>query len=147
MTGHIVTTWLLTYAAHGALFAALAAVAERTRWGAVASPRDAFWKLARVGGLVTFAPFWAHKSASPKIRVVLAGVLALALTPLVMTKIETPPAVTGDRRTRSISGQLQRGRQSCESCAPVIQLLLQHLALQPASLPECVIGILHWQFG
>jgi hypothetical protein len=37
MTEHILTTWLLTYAVHGALFAALAAVAERTCWGAVAS--------------------------------------------------------------------------------------------------------------
>ena len=41
MTEHVLTTWLLTYAVHGALFAALAAVAERTRWGAVASRRDA----------------------------------------------------------------------------------------------------------
>ena len=38
---HILTTWLLTYAAHGAMFTALAFVAERTRWGAVASRRDA----------------------------------------------------------------------------------------------------------
>jgi flagellar biosynthetic protein FliR len=48
--------------------------------------------LARVGGMVTFAPFWAHKAASPKIRVVLAFVLALALTPVLMGRIETPPA-------------------------------------------------------
>ena len=34
---HILTTWLLTYAVHGAMFTALAFVAERTRWGAVAA--------------------------------------------------------------------------------------------------------------
>ena len=53
MTEHILATWLLTYAVHGALLAALAAVAERTCWGAVASRRDAFWKLALVGGILT----------------------------------------------------------------------------------------------
>jgi flagellar biosynthetic protein FliR len=51
--------------------------------------------LARVGGLVTFAPFWSHKAAAMKIRVILAGVLALALTPVVMTKIPTPPSEIG----------------------------------------------------
>ena len=63
MTEHILTTWLLTYAVHGALFAALAAVAERTCWGAVASRRDAFWKLALVGGIVTSTLFVAAGSA------------------------------------------------------------------------------------
>src|SRR3954467_11122872 len=53
MTEHILTTWLLTYAVHGAMFTALAFVAERTRWGAVASRRDAFWKLALSVGVVT----------------------------------------------------------------------------------------------
>ncbi len=48
--------------------------------------------LARVGGLVTFAPFWSHKAANTKIRVVLAFALALALTPVLMTRIETPPS-------------------------------------------------------
>ncbi|MEZ5425406.1 MAG: flagellar biosynthetic protein FliR [Pyrinomonadaceae bacterium] len=47
--------------------------------------------LSRVGGLVTFAPFWSHKSVSPKIRLVLAAVLSFALTPLVLTKIPPPP--------------------------------------------------------
>lgn len=47
--------------------------------------------LSRVGGLVTFAPFWSNRSANGKIRVVLAGVLSLALTPVVMGKIPTPP--------------------------------------------------------
>jgi len=63
MTEHILTTWLLTYAVHGALFAALAAVAERTRWGSVASRRDAFWKLALVGGILTSTVFIVAGSA------------------------------------------------------------------------------------
>ncbi|MEP6901006.1 MAG: flagellar biosynthetic protein FliR [Actinomycetota bacterium] len=46
--------------------------------------------LARVGGLVTFAPFWSHRAANAKIRIVLAMVLALALTPVLMARIETP---------------------------------------------------------
>ncbi|MFT3742993.1 MAG: flagellar biosynthetic protein FliR [Pyrinomonadaceae bacterium] len=51
--------------------------------------------LARVGGMVTFAPFWSNKVASPKIRIVLAFVLAMALTPIILTRIETPPADLG----------------------------------------------------
>lgn len=51
--------------------------------------------LARVGGMVTFAPFWANRVTSPKIRIVLAFVMALALTPIIMTKIDTPPADLG----------------------------------------------------
>ncbi len=47
--------------------------------------------LARIGGLVTFAPFWSHHAANTKIRVILAFVLAFALTPVIMTRIETPP--------------------------------------------------------
>jgi flagellar biosynthetic protein FliR len=50
--------------------------------------------LARVGGLVTFAPFWSHRAANAKIRVVLAGLLALALTPVVGAQLETPPSET-----------------------------------------------------
>ncbi len=46
--------------------------------------------LARVGGLVTFAPFWSHQAANAKIRVVLAGILALILTPIVLPQIEPP---------------------------------------------------------
>src|SRR5215813_564136 len=82
MTEHILTTWLLTYAVHGALFAALAAVAERTRWGAVASRRDAFWKLALVGGTVTSTVFVAAGSAPAGAAVHLSpqGVIAPALT-------------------------------------------------------------------
>lgn len=48
--------------------------------------------LARVGGLVTFAPFWANQAAAPRIRVVLAMVLALALTPAVAPHMATPPS-------------------------------------------------------
>jgi len=82
MTEHILTTWLLTYAVHGALFAALAAVAERTGWGAVASRRDAFWKLALVGGIVTSTVFVAAGSAPAGAAVHLSpqGVIAPALT-------------------------------------------------------------------
>jgi flagellar biosynthetic protein FliR len=52
--------------------------------------------LARVGGLVTFAPFWGHKGASPKIRVVLAFILSIALTPALMPRIGTLPAGFGE---------------------------------------------------
>ena len=47
--------------------------------------------LARTGGLVTFAPFWGHKSVSAQIRIVLAFALALAITPLLLNRI-TPPS-------------------------------------------------------
>src|SRR5262245_34067317 len=81
MTEHILTTWVLTYAVHGALLAALAAVAERTRWGAVASRRDAFWKLALVGGIVTSTVFVAAGSApaGAAVRLSPQGVIAPAL--------------------------------------------------------------------
>jgi flagellar biosynthesis protein FliR len=51
--------------------------------------------LARIGGLVTFAPFWGHKAANAKIRVVLGIVLALALTPILISRIDTPPSDIG----------------------------------------------------
>jgi len=78
---HILTTWLLTYAAHGAMFTALAFVAERTRWGAVASRRDAFWKLALVGGVVTSTVFVAAGSApsGAAVRLSPQGAIAPAL--------------------------------------------------------------------
>lgn len=50
-----------------------------------------FVVLARVGGLVTFAPFWSSRAANAKIRTVLAVVLSIALTPVVMPRIPTPP--------------------------------------------------------
>lgn len=46
--------------------------------------------LARVGGLVSFAPFWSHKAATGKVRVILAFTLAMVITPAVMPRIETP---------------------------------------------------------
>ena len=78
---HILTTWLLTYAVHGAMFTALAFVAERTRWGAVASRRDAFWKLALVGGVVTSTVFVVAGSApsGAAVRLSLQGAIAPAL--------------------------------------------------------------------
>ncbi len=47
---------------------------------------------ARAGGLVTFAPFWGHKALSTQIRVVLALALALAITPMLISRVATPPA-------------------------------------------------------
>ena len=47
--------------------------------------------LARVGGLVTFAPFWNNQAVSPRVRIALAMVLALVLTPTVMPSMATPP--------------------------------------------------------
>ncbi len=78
---HILTTWLLTYAVHGAIFTALAFVAERTRWGAVASRRDAFWKLALVGGVVTSTLFVVAGSApsGAAVRLSPQGAIAPAL--------------------------------------------------------------------
>lgn len=54
-----------------------------------------FVVLARVGGIVTFAPFWSNKAATTNIRVVLAFVLAIALTPAIMPRIEMPPSEIG----------------------------------------------------
>ena len=48
--------------------------------------------LARVGGLVTFAPFWGHKSTAKQVRVMLALALALVLTPVVAPRLPPPPA-------------------------------------------------------
>ncbi len=81
MAEHILTTWLLTYAAHGALLTALAALAERTRWGAAASRRDALWKLALVGGIVTSVGFVAVGSApsGAAVRLSPTGVIAPAV--------------------------------------------------------------------
>lgn len=47
--------------------------------------------LARVGGVVTFAPFWNHKAVNAKIRAVLAMMIALILTPVLMPHVPTPP--------------------------------------------------------
>jgi len=50
--------------------------------------------LARMGGLVSFAPFWSHKAANSQIRIILAFVLSLALTPVLASQIETPSSET-----------------------------------------------------
>jgi flagellar biosynthesis protein FliR len=47
--------------------------------------------LARVGGMVTFAPFWSSRTSSTKVRVVLALALALVITPVVSPHLPTPP--------------------------------------------------------
>jgi len=83
MADHVFTTWLLTYAAHSALFTALAAVAERTRWGAPPSRRDALWKLALVGGILTSTLFVAAGSApsGAAVRLPQDGVIAPVVEP------------------------------------------------------------------
>lgn len=47
--------------------------------------------LARMGGLVTFAPFWSHQLVPGRARAVLALALALIVTPVVMPRLTTPP--------------------------------------------------------
>ncbi len=47
--------------------------------------------LARVGGVVTFAPFWSHKAVSVRVRSLLAMALALIVTPVVAPRLATPP--------------------------------------------------------
>jgi flagellar biosynthesis protein FliR len=47
--------------------------------------------LARVGGLVTFAPFWNHRAANTQVRAILAVATAFALTPFLLDKITPPP--------------------------------------------------------
>lgn len=47
--------------------------------------------LARVGGVVTFAPFWSNKVVTSRVRAVLAMMVALVVTPIVSTKLPTPP--------------------------------------------------------
>lgn len=48
--------------------------------------------LARVGGLVTFAPFWSHRATPAKARITLALILALVITPAVAPRLATPPS-------------------------------------------------------
>lgn len=52
--------------------------------------------LARIGGLLTFAPFFANRVTSPKIRISLALVIALALTPVLSTRVTVPDTGMGD---------------------------------------------------
>jgi flagellar biosynthetic protein FliR len=48
--------------------------------------------LARVGGLVTFAPFWGHQAVNARVRATLALALALVLTPALSARLAAPPA-------------------------------------------------------
>jgi flagellar biosynthetic protein FliR len=48
--------------------------------------------LARTGGLVTFAPFWGHQALTAQVRVVLAMVMALAITPMLVNRLPEPPS-------------------------------------------------------
>lgn len=47
--------------------------------------------LARVGGVVTFAPFWNHKAVSNNIRALLALIIAIVIAPVVGARLPTPP--------------------------------------------------------
>lgn len=47
--------------------------------------------LARVGGLVTFAPFWGHQAVNARVRATLALALALVLTPALSARLVMPP--------------------------------------------------------
>jgi flagellar biosynthesis protein FliR len=47
--------------------------------------------LARIGGLVTFAPFWSLAAVPKQVRIVLALLMALIVTPAVASRLETPP--------------------------------------------------------
>ncbi len=47
--------------------------------------------LARVGGVVTFAPFWDHKAVNIRIRALLALSIALIIAPVVAARMPTPP--------------------------------------------------------
>lgn len=64
--------------------------------------------LTRVGGLVTFAPFWSHKAANAKTRIVLACALAFVITPVVMNRLTTPPS-DGVGLTLVLTGELLIG--------------------------------------
>ena len=55
------------------------------------------------------------------------------------------PAKTLHCRSRPLRRQLQQCRRSRQLLAPVLQLLLQHLAQQPLPLPHRIVRILHRQ--
>ena len=50
------------------------------------------------------------------------------------------------RRTWPVSGQGEYRRRTIEPGFPERQLFLQYFALQPVSLPECVVCILDGEF-
>jgi len=47
--------------------------------------------LARLGGMVSFAPFWSHEAVPARVRIMLALMLALVVTPVVSPQMPTPP--------------------------------------------------------
>src|ERR1700759_2705063 len=47
--------------------------------------------LARIGGVGTLAPFWSLDAVPKQVRVVLALLMALIVTPAVSSRLETPP--------------------------------------------------------
>ncbi len=58
-----------------------------------------------------------------------------------------PPRERLDRRPRPVGGQIESARRAAEPLAPVGELPLQDLALEPAALPGRVVGVLHGQLG
>jgi len=51
--------------------------------------------LARVGGLVTFAPFWAFAAIAPRIRIVFVFIAALVLFPALAPELRAPASDPG----------------------------------------------------
>jgi hypothetical protein len=60
---------------------------------------------------------------------------------------KAPPQKGLHRRPRPVEGQLQQRRHLLELLAPVAELPLQELPLQPGSLPDREVGILEKQLG
>src|SRR5262249_44523623 len=54
-------------------------------------------------------------------------------------------AITFQRRARKVGRQFQQGGGASKMLTPVAQKLLQGFSLQPPTLPEGIIGILHRQ--
>ncbi len=55
------------------------------------------------------------------------------------------PAVVLLRRTWPVGRQGQQGWRTGQCLLPVLTLLLQYVATQPVTLPQRVVGVLHWQ--
>lgn len=47
--------------------------------------------LARISGLVVFAPFWSNRAVTPRVRATLALAVALVVTPVLEPQLATPP--------------------------------------------------------
>ncbi len=58
-------------------------------------------------------------------------------------EMDTVAAVVESRRARAVGRQFEDARGILELGFPVVQLWLQHLALQPFPLPDGVVGVVH----